>query len=590
MVRELNFGSPTRVFIRDLLIQNRGYILGALTLAGANRAAALFLPVSTRYLVDTILTQHRGELLSTFLAAVAAATMVQAGTAWGLNSLVARRSHAIVGELQSRVVRHVLRLPLVFHDNNASGTAATRIASDTDAVRHLLGFPAIDFTCALITGLISAIVLWQVSPALAEIGAAMLAVAIAGFAFCVRISRAYVRQRAAIMAETTGRLTETFAAVRMVKAFAIENREETAYRANIHRFLANVDKSTRLSSAVAFARVVIGGAGGLLLTWAGAHEIMHGRLTIGGLMVAVVLWATLASALLEGGAAAISITESLAGIDRLRELMAHAREDDVPARAVTFNIGQGRVVFENVSFTYGGRTPVLNKVSFELAPGSVTAIVGASGAGKSTIGAIASGLYTPTCGRVLVDGYDLRTVKLSTYRRQIGVVPQDVTLMSGTIRDNILLARTGVTDIEFRVACRSAGVAEFVERFPSGYDTGIGERGVQLSGGQRQRIAIARALLADPRILILDEPTASLDRESAELVSDAIAKSASGRTVIVIAHSVHVVHRADQVLLLENGTVIARGSPSELQLGAGPWSARNPGKGRFFASPFQLAP
>jgi ABC-type multidrug transport system fused ATPase/permease subunit len=584
MKRDFPSGQRTFRFIGALLREHAGYLAAAILLAGISRGAALVLPVSTRFLVDTVLRDRREDLLSRYFVVVAAATAVQGAAAYFLNSLVARRSHEIACELRMRVVGHVLRLPLAFHDACASGAAATRIANDSDAVRHVLGFPMIELVSAAVTGLISAIVLLRISPALAGIGVVMLLACAAGFAACVLVSRGYVRERSAIVAEGIGKLSEALAGIRTVKAFVTEGREERGYRKHLDHLLANVAETTRLSSGVALARVLIGGSVGVLLIWAGVHEIAHGRLSTGGLLVVLVLWATMAGALLQGGAAAIQISESLAGVDRLRELLAEIREQDEPGRTTRFRSGPGRIVFDNVSFSYGRGVEVLKNISFELAPGTVTALVGASGAGKSTIAAIASCLYTPTSGRVLVDGYDLRTVKLDSYRKQLGIVPQDAMLMSGTVRENILMARTTATDAEFRWACRNARVNEFAERFPAGYETEIGERGVQLSGGQRQRIAIARALLADPRILILDEPTASLDDDSAERVHEALARAAEGRTTILIAHSLAGIRRAQQVLVLENGSIVARGTPAETHL-AGRYFPQTLPQGIEFAFP-----
>lgn len=564
MERSLERGQQTLRFIAALLREHAGYMAAAIALAALSRGAALVLPISTRYLVDTVLRQHREDLLLAFVGFIGAAIAVQSGTAYLLNSLVARRSNEIACDLRIQTVRHALRLPLSFLDANASGASATRIANDCDSIRHVFGFPMIDLVSATVTGLISIVVLLRINSTIAGIGVAMLMVSAAGFAGCVWLSRGYVRERSVILADANGQLAETLGGIRTIRAFVAEHRAENAYRERLDALLRNVNKTTRLSSYVAVARIVIGGSTGLLLTWVGVHEIASGRLTVGGLLVAVVLWAMMAGALIDGGAASIQISESLAGMDRLRDLLAQRCEGGEHGRTTTFRSGLGRVVFDNVSFAFGRGVPVLSAVSFELAPRTITALVGPSGAGKSTVAAIAAGLYSPTSGRVLVDGYDLRTVRLESYRGEIGFVPQDATLMSGSIRDNIALGRAA-TEAEFRWACRVARVNEFCDQFPGGYDTEIGERGVQLSGGQRQRIAIARALLGDPRILILDEPTASLDDASAEMVHDALFAAAEGRTTILISHSPAEIRRADRVLVLEHGRVIERGVPAEVQ-------------------------
>lgn len=566
MVGNFQRSQQTLQFIGTLLRDHAGYIAAAIALTAVSRAASLVLPVSTRYLVDTVLRQGREDLLLVFVVVVAAAIAVQSATSYFLNSLVARRSNEIACDLRMQTVQHALRLPLSFLDESASGASATRIANDCDAIRHVVGFPLIELVSAAVTGLISVAVLLRINRTITVIGVAMLFVCAAGFAACVWFSRGYVRERSAILAEANGRLAETFGLVRTIRAFVAERRAETAYRESLDRLLVNVGQTTRVSSYIALTRMLIGGSTGLLLTWVGVHEIALGRLTTGGLLVAIVLWATMAGALVQGGAASIQISESLAGVDRLCELLRQPCEDREVGRATTFRSGPGRIVFDDVSFMYARGVPVVERISFELAPGSITALVGPSGAGKSTIAAIAASLYTPTSGRVLVDGYDLRAVRLESYRRQIGYVPQDAALTSGTIRDNVLLGRSTATEAEFRWACRQARVSDFAEQFPAGYETEIGERGAQLSGGQRQRIAIARALLGDPRVLILDEPTASLDGESAEMVREALAAAVEGRTTILISHALPEIRRAHRVLVLECGHVVACTPPGDLQL------------------------
>ena len=566
MAENVQPGRKTLPFIGALLREHAGYLGVAIALAALSRAAALVLPVSGRYLVDTVLRQGREDLLLGFAAAIGAAIAVQSGTAYCLNSLVARQSNAIACNLRMKMVRHALRLPLAYIDEGASGAAATRIANDCDSIRHVVGFPMIELVGAVVTGLISVVVLLRINAMIAALAVAMLMACAICFAGCVFVSRGYVRERSALLAAANGQLAENLGGIRTIRAFVAELRAEFAYRETLDRLLTNIEKSTRLSSWVTVARVVVGGSTGLLLTWVGVHEIASGRLTVGGLLVVVALWATMAGALIEGGAASIQISESLAGVDRLRELLALDLETNEAGRTTTFGSGLGRIVFDNVCFAYTRATPVVNRISFELLPGTMTALVGPSGAGKSTIAALAASLYAPTSGRVIVDGYDLRSVKLETYRSEIGFVPQDALLMSGTIRENILLGRNTATEADFRWACRDARVSDFAEQLSAGYETEIGERGVQLSGGQRQRIAIARALLGDPRILILDEPTASLDDESAELVYEALASAVQGRTTLLISHSPAAIRHAHRVLVLEKGRIVADGAPSDVLL------------------------
>ncbi|MGH9560823.1 MAG: ABC transporter ATP-binding protein, partial [Terracidiphilus sp.] len=258
------------------------------------------------------------------------------------------------------------------------------------------------------------------------------------------------------------------------------------------------------------------------------------------------------------------LTEAVAGIDRTVEILSEKDEFADAVRTVKLSEIRGNVRFENVEFAYTPEKPVLHGISFNAEPGTVTALVGSSGSGKSTIISLVCAFHTPSEGKVLVDGIDLATVDLNSYRSQLGVVLQESFLFDGTIRENILFSRPDATEEQFMRACRTARVDEFAERFPEGYDTIVGERGVKLSGGQRQRLSIARALLAEPRILILDEATSSLDSESEAMIQGGLAELMQGRTTFVIAHRLSTIRRADQILVVEGGRIVERGNHAEL--------------------------
>jgi subfamily B ATP-binding cassette protein MsbA len=298
--------------------------------------------------------------------------------------------------------------------------------------------------------------------------------------------------------------------------------------------------------------------------YVGARQIAAGMLTIGGFFTFTLFLGFLVAPVMQIVQIGTQITEALAGLERTREILSERREDHDPKRTVTLNEIRGTVEFDRVSFSYDGTHTVLHDISFHSAPGTVTALVGSSGSGKSTTIGLISAFHIPTSGRVLVDGVDLSTVRLDSYRTRLGVVLQESFLFDGTIRENVAFSRPGASEDEILRACRIARVDEFAESFADKYDTIVGERGVKLSGGQRQRISIARAILAEPRILILDEATSSLDSESEGLIQQGLSYLMQGRTTFVIAHRLSTIRRADQILVMEHGQIVERGTHEEL--------------------------
>jgi subfamily B ATP-binding cassette protein MsbA len=305
------------------------------------------------------------------------------------------------------------------------------------------------------------------------------------------------------------------------------------------------------------------------IMYLGTRHILAGTMTLGTFLEFTLFLGMLVAPVFQIVGIGPQITEALAGLERTREVLNERPEDDAPGRTKILDRIRGKVVFENVNFAYDAGKPVLFDINFESEPGTVTALVGPSGAGKSTVIGLIAAFYVPSSGRVLVDGIDLATVKLDSYRTQLGVVLQETFLFDGTIRENVAFSRPDASEEEVLAACRIARVDEFAEALEKKYDTIVGERGVKLSGGQRQRVSIARAILADPRILILDEATSSLDSESEAFIQEGLRYLMRGRTTFVIAHRLSTVRRADQILVIEAGRIVERGTHESLYAAGG---------------------
>jgi subfamily B ATP-binding cassette protein MsbA len=388
-------------------------------------------------------------------------------------------------------------------------------------------------------------------------------------AFAFNKLRPLFRERGKIQAEVTGRLTESLGGIRIVKAYAAEKREELVFARGAHRLFRNVARSmTAVSAVMAFSTMIVGIIG-VILIWVGGHDLLAGRMTLGDFVMYMIFTGLVAMPLVEIANIGTQITEAFAGLDRIREIKRMATEDEEDADRDPCPAIVGEVVFADVSFEYTDDTPVLNEVSFGAPAGSTTALVGSSGSGKSTLISLVMAFNRPISGTVLVDGRGLETVRLRDYRNQLGVVLQDNFLFDGTIAENIAFSHPHATREEIIAASRIAHCEEFINGFADGYDTVVGERGVKLSGGQRQRVAIARAILAEPKILILDEATSSLDSESEAMIQDGLQTLRRGRTTFVIAHRLSTIRSADQILVLEAGRIVERGTHEELLAAGG---------------------
>jgi subfamily B ATP-binding cassette protein MsbA len=556
-----------RALIPDLwaLVRPRRWLLLAgLVLMSINRVAGLVLPASTKYLVDDVLTKGRREMLVPLVAAVVGATFVQAVTAFGLTQLLSKAAQRLIADMRKQVQSHVGRLPIAYYDVNKTGSLVSRIMSDVEGVRNLIGTGLVEFAGGLLTAALALVLMLRISVVMTLVTTLSLG------AFAVVLYRAFgvlrpiFRERGKIYADVTGRLTESLGGVRVVKGYHAEAREAEVFGRGVARLLANVMKTLTSTSVMGLSSTLLLGLVGAAVMYVGARQILAGTLTLGGFFTYTMLLGFLVAPLFQVVAIGTQLTEALAGLERTREVLRERPEDQDPRRTESLGRLRGEVVFDDVRFAYEEGQPVLKGVSFRSEPGTVTALVGPSGSGKSTIIGLVAAFHVPSEGQVRVDGVDLSTVRLESYRTQLGVVLQDTFLFDGTIRENVAFARPSATEEEVLAACRIARVDEFAESFAEGYDTVVGERGVKLSGGQRQRVSIARAILADPRILILDEATSSLDSESEALIQEGLAHLLHGRTTFVIAHRLSTIRRADQILVVEQGEVVERGTHAEL--------------------------
>jgi subfamily B ATP-binding cassette protein MsbA len=539
-------------------------LLFGLFLMAINRVVGLVAPGSTKFVVDNVITKRQTHLLVPIILAVLAATAIQGVTSYTLTQLLSKAAQRMIAELRRQVQSHVERLPIAFHDSNKTGALVTRIMNDVEGMRNLIGTGLVEFVGSMMTSGFALIILLRISPLMTGVAFVILIAFGLTLNKAIGVIRPIYRARSKLSAEVTGRLTESLAGIRVVKGYHAEEREEGVFATGVQKLLDNVLKTLTATSVMSLSSQVLFGVVTSLIMYMGAREILSGVMTLGTFFTYIAFLAMLVAPVFQIVGIGTQLTEGMAGLERTRELLNEDREDSDPSRTVAIGRVRGDVAFENVGFAYTEGKTVLHDVSFESHPGTVTALVGPSGAGKSTIIGLIAAFHKPSTGRVLVDGIDLATVSLDSYRTQLGVVLQDTFLFDGTVRDNVAFSRPDATEQELVEACRIARVDEFAETFEKGYDTIVGERGVKLSGGQRQRISIARAILADPRILILDEATSSLDSESEALIQQGLAYLMRGRTTFVIAHRLSTIRRADQILVVEGGRIIERGTHESL--------------------------
>jgi subfamily B ATP-binding cassette protein MsbA len=517
-----------------------------------------------KYLLDEVVAKGRKELLPLLVGAAAAAAIIQGVTSFTLSQILGKAAQRSITEMRRRIQRHVGRLSVNYFDQTKVGSLLSRVMTDAEGIRNLVGTGLVEVVGGLVTAVLALAILFRLNAKLTFIALAVLSLFGFVLLYAFRTLRPLFRERSKINAEVSGRLTESFSGVRVVKAYRAERREALVFSKGVHRLFRNVAKTmTGFSAVGAFSTLLLGIVGAAIM-WVGARDILAGRMTVGAFVSYTLYLGLLVGPVVQIVSIGSQVTEAFAGLERIREVRNELTEDAEDSTRQPLPRLSGRVEFRDVWFEYQKDVPVLKGISFTAEPGTSTALVGPSGSGKSTIIGLVAAFYRPTGGQILVDGRDLQSVRLSDYRSQLGVVLQDNFLFDGTVLENIAYARPDATDEEVLRAARIARCDDFVDRLPDKYETVVGERGVKLSGGQRQRVAIARAILADPRILILDEATSSLDSESEALIQEGLAELMRGRTTFVIAHRLSTIRKADTILVVEGGEIVERGRHEDL--------------------------
>ena len=563
--KKVNYASAWKEARKLIWDYRRRLALGGFLMI-ISQLSGLVLPASSKFLIDEVIGKQRYELLKWIALAIGVATLIQAFTSFALSQILGIAAQRAITEMRKRVQAKIEKLPIAYFDSTQSGQLISRIMNDAEGIRNLVGTGLVQLAGSLITASISICVLFWLNWRLTTGTLVVLAVFGGVLAYAFKRLRPIFRERSVINAEVTGRLTESLGGIRIVKSYTAEKREELIFARGAHRFFRNVASSmTGVSAVTAFSSLIIG-AISVVMILIGGNSVINGSMTIGDLFMYIFFTGLMAFPIIQLTSIGTQITEAFAGLDRIREVLDMTTEDDQDAERESRNSIKGRITFEDVHFEYEENTPVLRGVSFDSPAGTTTALVGSSGSGKSTILSLVLNFIQPKSGRILVDGTDLQEIRLRDYRRQLGVVLQENFLFDGTIIDNVRFSNPQASIDEIKEVCRIAYCDEFIDKFEKGYDTIVGERGVKLSGGQKQRIAIARALLADPKILILDEATSSLDSESEQKIQESLNTLRKGRTTFVIAHRLSTIRSADKILVVEQGEIVERGNHEELLL------------------------
>ncbi|MFZ5999542.1 MAG: ABC transporter ATP-binding protein, partial [Bacteroidota bacterium] len=550
--------SIAKVFKTIVMPRWRTLAVGLLLIV-VSRLSGLVLPASSKYLIDEVIMKGDMYMLKILLAAIVGSILIQAVTSYLLTQLLSVEAQNLISKLRAQVQHHVLRLPVRFFDNSKSGALVSRIMNDVEGVRNLVGTGLVQLVGGVLTAVICLAILIKISPMMTLY--VLVPVAIFGFIALKAFSyiRPVFRERSVITAEVTGRLTETLNGIRVIKGFNAEKQEGKIFEQGVDKLFRNIKKSLTSTSLVTSSGSFLLGLASAGILGIGGYMIIQNQMTIGDFISFTIFLGFLIAPIVQMSNIGSQLTEAFAGLDRTEELMNMQIEDDGSVRTEKITAIKGDIEFNDVSFAYEEGKEVVRNINFKAPAGSVTALVGTSGSGKTTIAGLVATFLTPASGMITVDGKDLSKVTLDSYRSQLGVVLQDDFLFEGTIRENILFPRPDATPAQLDDAVRAAHVDEFTTRFEKGLDTVIGERGVKLSGGQRQRIAIARAILANPRVLILDEATSNLDTESEAYIQESLKKLMANRTTFVIAHRLSTIRQADQILVVEQGNIVERG-------------------------------
>ena len=549
---------------KTIIWPRRKLVFIGLILIVLSRLSSLVLPWKMKELIDDVIPNSNYEQLYKLLFIVGIAITIQSITSFLLTRILSVEAQFLISELRAQVQKKVLSLPISFFDNTKSGALVSRIMSDVEGVRNLIGTGLVQMVGGILTAILSLIMLVSISPSMTL----FVLVPVAIFGFIALKAFGYIRpifkKRGVINAEVTGRLTETLAGVRVIKAFNAEAQENKVFEKGVDKLFQNVKKSLTATALMTSSSGFLLGMATVGIMGIGGYQIMSEELSMGDFISFTLFLGFMVAPIVQMGNIGSQLTEALAGLDRTEELMNLTAEEEDEQRTIQLDTLKGDLVFEDVSFSYDEGKEVLHNINFNAPSGSVIALVGSSGSGKSTIAGLSATFLNPKSGKITIDNQDLSKVNLSSYRQHLGVVLQDEFLFEGTIKENIMFPRPNATETQLLKAVKAAYVNEFTDRFEDGLDTLIGERGVKLSGGQRQRIAIARAILANPKIIILDEATSNLDTESEGLIQKSLAELVKNRTTIVIAHRLSTIKKADQILVIEDGRIAERGTHDEL--------------------------
>ena len=553
-----------RYAFQTIIWPRRKLVLVGLVLIIINRIASLALPGSTKYLMDNVIAKGDIELLNMLLLGVATALLIQAGSSFALTRLLSVEAQHLISLLRVNVQKHVLYLPVRYFDNTKSGELVSRIMTDVEGIRNLVGTGLVQMFGGVLTSCIAFVILIKLNAILTLYVLVPLLffglISLKAFSYI----RPIFRQRGKINAEVTGRLTESLGGIRVIKGFNAEQSEIKVFENGVARIFENVKRSLTATSLVTSSGTLLIGLATIGIIWFGSGEIINGSMTIGDLVAFISFLALLVTPMVQMGNIGSQFTEAFAGLDRTNELLSLSEENEDVKRSIKLSDCKGHLTFCDVSFGYEKNVKVLKNISFDAPEGSVTALVGSSGSGKTTIAGLAATFLTPDEGTIKIDGVDLSTVTLDSYRSQLGVVLQDDFLYDGTIRENILFSKSTTDETKLLEAIKASHVDKFSNSLDKGLETVIGERGIKLSGGQRQRVSIARAILANPRILILDEATSNLDTESEMYIQESLTELMRSRTTIVIAHRLSTIRKADQILVIEEGKIVEQGTHDEL--------------------------
>ena len=559
LLRLLSYAKPYRVRLAIALI--------SLLIAGA---LGLSFPQVVRMLIDAAVIERDSQKLNKLVLLLIGVFASQAGFSFLRTYLLSYTGERIVADVRTQLYNHLVALPVSFFASRRVGELTSRLTSDVTVVQTVTTGSIAELLRSSIMLVGGVTIIFITNTRLSLVMLAIVPVVIVAANVYGRYVRRLSTKVQDRLAEANSVLEETLSAIRIVQSFVREDYERTRYR---DRILDSLQLAVRRAVAsggfIAFIILVVY-SGIAVVLWFGSRMVVAGEMTAGDL-IAFVLYTFFVGAAV-GGMSELygQFNQAIGATRRVFELLDIEPEIKDPVNPEPLKNVKGHVQLADVHFTYPDERalPVLKGVTIDAKPGEIIALVGPSGAGKSTLVALIPRFYDVTSGAILVENRDIRSVRLAELRSAIGMVPQETTLFGGAIRENIAYGKLGAAGTEIEAAARAAHAHEFIIEFPDGYDTIVGERGVKLSGGQRQRIAIARALLKNPAILILDEATSSLDSESERLVQDALETLMHGRTTFVIAHRLSTVRRADRIIVLDEGRIVEEGTHEEL-LGSG---------------------